>query len=110
EYLERERGSDIRHELWRGEVFAMVGATWTHNLITSNLLVALHGALRGRPCRAVSSDLKVHVPRKQGFVYPDVAVVCDPPRFYDDRADVVENPVLVAEVLSEGTERFDRGD
>lgn len=109
-YLERERQSDIRHELWRGEEFAMVGASWAHNLVTTNLIVALHAALRGTQCRAVSSDLKVHVPLKQGFVYPDVVVVCDPPRFFDEHNDVVENPTLVAEMLSPGTERFDRGD
>jgi Uma2 family endonuclease len=110
EYLARERESEARHELWRGEVFAMVGASWAHNLVTTNLVAALHAALRGTKGRAVSSDLKVHVPLKQGFVYPDVVVVCDPPRFFDERSDVVENPVLVAEVLSPGTERFDRGD
>lgn len=110
EYLARERESRARHELWRGEVFARVGASWAHNLVTTNLVVALHAALRGTKCRAVSSDLKVHVPLKQGFVYPDVVVVCDPPRFFDERSDVVANPVLVAEVLSPGTERFDRGD
>lgn len=110
EYLAREREGTGRHELWRGEVFAMVGASWAHNLVTTNLVVALHAALRGTQCRAVSSDLKVHVPLKPGFVYPDVVVVCDPPRFFDERNDVVENPVLVAEVLSPGTERFDRGD
>ncbi len=109
-YLARERQSKTRHELWRGEVFDMVGASWAHNLVTTNLVVALHAALRGTQCRAVSSDLKVHVPLKQGFVYPDVVVVCDPPRFFDESKDVIENPVLVAEVLSPGTERFDRGD
>ena len=109
-YLERERSSEARHELWRGELFAIVGASWAHNLVTTNLVVALHAALRGTGRRAVSSDLKVHVPLKQGFVYPDVVVVCDPPRFFDERSDVVENPALVAEVLSPGTERFDRGD
>ncbi|MEX1367147.1 MAG: Uma2 family endonuclease [Nannocystaceae bacterium] len=110
EYLVQERAADVRSELWRGEVFAMVGASWGHNLVTSNLLAALHAALRGTRCRAVSSDLKVHVPRTRGFVYPDVVVVCDPPRFHDDHRDVVVNPVLVAEVLSDSTERFDRGD
>lgn len=110
DYLAAERQAQARSELWRGEIFAMVGASWAHNLVSANLLAALHAALRGTQCRAVSSDLKIHVPRKQGFVYPDVAVVCDPPRFHDEHRDVVENPVLVAEVLSESTERFDRGD
>lgn len=110
DYLVAERQAQTRSELWRGEVFAMVGASWAHNLISANLLAALHAALEGKDCRAVSSDLKIVVPRKQGFVYPDVAVVCGPPRFHDDHQDVVENPALVAEVLSESTGRFDRGD
>ncbi len=110
DYLATERGAQARTELWQGETFAMVGASWAHSLIAANVLAALHGALKGTPCRAVSSDLKVHISRKHGFVYPDIVVVCDPPRFYDDHGDVVENPVMVAEVLSASTERLDRGD
>lgn len=110
EYLAREReGQEQRSELWCGEVFAMTGASWAHNVITTNLVVALELGMKGKGCRALSSDLKVHVPRKQGFVYPDVVVVCGP-RFHDEQHDVVENPVLIAEVLSPSTERFDRGD
>jgi len=110
EYLAREREAlEHRSELWCGEVFAMTGASWAHNVITTNLVVALEVGMKGSGCRALSSDLKVHVPRKQGFVYPDVVVVCGP-RFHDDHKDVVENPVLIAEVLSPSTERFDRGD
>jgi len=110
DYLATERRAlEQRSELWEGEAFAMVGASWAHNVVGANLVTALNNGLRGTPCRAVGSDLKVHVPRKQGFVYPDVVVVCEP-RFHDEHHDVVENPVLVAEVLSPSTERFDRGE
>lgn len=56
------------------------------------------------------SDMKVHVPSRDGFVYPDVSIVYGAPRFYDETEDVLTNPSVVFEVLSESTERFDRGE
>lgn len=111
EYLAAERAStDAKHELWRGEVFAMAGASWAHNVITANLTAALNRLVRAQGCRAVSQDMKVRVPSRGGFVYPDVVVVCGAPQFDDAHDDVLVNPVLVVEVLSPTTERFDRGE
>lgn len=111
EYLAAERASaDVKHELWRGEVFAMAGASWAHNVITANLTTALNNRVRSQGCRAVSQDMKVRVPWRGGFVYPDVVVVCGEPKFHDAHEDVLVNPVLVVEVLSPTTERFDRGE
>jgi Uma2 family endonuclease len=44
------------------------------------------------------------------FSYPDLSVVCGSPRFHDERKDVLLNPTLIVEVLSPGTEAFDRGE
>lgn len=111
EYLASERAApDEKHELWRGEVFAMAGASWAHNVITANLTTALNTLVRSRGCRAVSQDMKVRVPWRSGFVYPDVVVVCGEPQFLDAQEDVLLNPSLVIEVLSPTTERFDRGE
>jgi Uma2 family endonuclease len=109
-YLGRERAIDVKHELWRGEVFAMAGASYVHNRIVANLVAALRDALAGGPCHALPSDMKVHVPSREAFVYPDASIVCGPPEFYDPTHDVLTNPAAVFEVLSESTERFDRGD
>lgn len=65
--------------------------------------------LRGRACRVYPSDLKVRIPNGRRFFYPDVSVICGPPEFVDDSDDVVTNPVLVIEVLSEGAAAIDRG-
>jgi Uma2 family endonuclease len=110
EYLERERAARIKHELWDGEVFAMAGASLAHNLIVGNLVTTLNQLLRDRPCLVLPSDMKVHVPHTDGYVYPDLTVVCSEPEFVGDANDVIANPGLVAEVLSDSTERFDRGD
>jgi Uma2 family endonuclease len=108
-YLELERASEIKHELWRGEVFAMAGASYAHNRIVANLLAGLRDALADTTCVALPSDMKVHVPSRDGFVYPDASIVCGGPEFFDATNDVLTNPTAVFEVLSDSTERFDRG-
>lgn len=109
-YLAAERVSEAKHELWSGEVFATAGASYAHNEIVTNLARELSERLRDRPYDVLPSDMKVFVPTKSGFVYPDLSVVCGEPRFHDGERDVLLNPILVVEVLSDTTERFDRGD
>jgi Uma2 family endonuclease len=109
DYLAIERAAETKHELWRGEVFAMAGASFAHNRIVANLLAELRDALANGPCVALPSDMKLHVPSRDGFVYPDASIVCGSPEFFDATNDVLTNPSAVFEVLSDSTERFDRG-
>lgn len=109
EYLAAERLSETRSEYIDGGVFPMPGGSLNHNLIATNLIVELVAQLRTTPCRVLGMDLKVRMLESRKFFYPDVVVVCDEPRFHDDRKDIVLNPVLVGEVLSKSTEAFDRG-
>ena len=78
EYLAREAAASTKHILWDGEVFsveAMSGGTLDHNTICANVIATLHTALRGTRCRVVTSDQKLWVPHKEGFVYPDATVL-----------------------------------
>lgn len=111
EYLALEAAATERHILWDGEVVpvvAMAGGTPDHNTICGNVITELNMALRGRGCRVMTSDQKVWIPRKQGVVYPDVTAVCGRVALMHDTTDVVTNPTLIVEVLSPGTEAFDR--
>lgn len=113
EYLAAEATASEKHILWDGEVFPatdMSGGSFDHNTICANTIIALGNALRGTRCRVVTSDQKVWVPRKAGFVYPDVTALCGRAEPYPGAPDVLTNPLLIIEVLSEGTERFDRGE
>lgn len=113
EYLAMEAAATSRHILWDGEVFsveAMAGGTFDHNTICANVIIALGTALRSSRCRVVTSDQKVWVPSKKGFVYPDATVLCGRAEPYPGTNDVLTNPTLIVEVLSDGTERFDRGE
>ena len=104
-YLEQERLSDTKHEFCNGEIFAMSGASAAHNLITMNIGASLHGQLRKRPCRVYPSDMRVQL--FDGYVYPDVTVVCGKPEFFD--TDNLRNPTVVVEVLSPSTADYDAG-
>lgn len=110
EYLAMERAAPTKHERWEGEVFAMAGASLVHNLMVGNLTRILGNLLLEGPCLVLPSDMKVHVPATDGYVYPDVSVVCGEPVLVGSEGDIVANPRVVVEVLSDSTERFDRGD
>jgi len=111
EWLAGERmATDQRSEYFAGEVFAMAGGTEEHNLIVANLVRELGNQLKDRPCRVYPSDMKVHVAAADLGAYPDVMVICGERQFHDARRDVVTNPTLIVEVLSDATEAYDRGD
>jgi len=108
EYLDLEKSTEVRHEYLDGEVFAMGGASWPHVVIVSNIVRHLGNQLEGRGCQVTSNDLRVKVPGTGLYTYPDVTVVCGKPQF-EQPGDSLLNPVVVAEVLSDSTEAYDRG-
>jgi len=109
EYLELDRRAERKSEYFRGEMFAMAGASLRHVLIATNIAAGLWQRLRGTPCRVFSSDLRLRVSPSGLHTYPDVMVVCGDPEFADERRDTVLNPVVIIEVLSESTRDYDRG-
>jgi Uma2 family endonuclease len=111
DWLAIERtATDQRSEYVAGEVFAMAGGTEEHNLIVANVVREFGNQFKGRPCRVYPSDMKVHIATDDVATYPDVMVICGERQFYDDRRDLVTNPSLIVEVLSDSTEAYDRGD
>jgi len=109
EYLVRERKAEFKSEYLDGVVYARAGASPRHNLIVANIIIALGGQLKGRPCKVYPSDLRVRVSNPKRFFYPDVSVVCGDDEFADEERDVILNPTLIVEVSSESTAAFDRG-
>ncbi|HYN78654.1 MAG TPA: Uma2 family endonuclease [Lamprocystis sp. (in: g-proteobacteria)] len=110
EYLAVERESgDAKHEYVVGQVFAMAGASYNHNLICTNLIRRLGNQLEAGPCTVLGSDLRLRIQAADSCAYPDLVVLCDKPAFHDQRHDVLTNATLVAEVLSPSTEGYDRG-
>jgi Uma2 family endonuclease len=103
EYLALEQTAAVRHELVDGRLYAMVGATDTHNLIVQGLATALRRRLKGTGCRVFTETVKLRV--GNNFRYPDVFVTC---AAADNDPLIKTQPVLVAEVLSDATQRRDQ--
>lgn len=110
QYLERERLADYKSEYFAGEIFAMAGASRTHNLISGNVSASLTAQLRDRPCEVYANDMRVQADQSRQYSYPDVVVVCGEPQFRDGREDTLTNPLVIIEVLSPSTEANDRGE
>ena len=125
EYLAYERQSPYKHEYIDGKIVPMGdasdehnlarhivatrGAGRRHNLITGNLLWLLMSQLRERAGEVYASLMGVKGGAGTVYIYPDIAVVCEPPQFEDPDTDTLLNPTLIIEVLSSSTEAYDRG-
>jgi Uma2 family endonuclease len=118
EYLDLERKSEERHEYIDGYIYAMAGESPEHGEICANLSGIIVPQLSGTNCRARIKDTKVRSgpkpkssrSRKGMFSYPDLLVVCGEMRFHDEHGDILTNPAVIIEVLSDSTEKFDRGE
>ena len=108
EYFILEANSEIKHELWWGELIAMAGALRQHNTLTAQISRALNNRLDDTPCQAGVSDLRVAINNAENYVYPDVVVWCDDAQWDEMRGDTLLTPLVIVEVLSPGTQLRDR--
>jgi Uma2 family endonuclease len=106
EYLAWEREQVDKHEFHAGEVFAMAGGSPRHNWIAAKVQRALMQALDDF---TFTSDQRIVFGEGTRYVYPDVSVVCGPVSVQDGTSDVLIKPTILVEVLSSGTEQYDRG-
>ena len=105
DFLAWEDAQPDRHEFHRGEVFAMVEARRTHERVVANLVRHFGNQLDGTPCQVFSAGMKLQVADDTVF-YPDIMVTCDRADLAADLA--LRAPTLVIEVLSPGTQSYDR--
>ena len=108
-YLELERKAEYKSEYFKGEVFAMAGATKEHNRITSSLLSEIGAYLKGKRCNAYTGDMRVNVSENGLYTYPDLVIVCGKEDYLDEHFDTLLNPTVIIEVLSESTLDYDLG-
>ncbi len=108
DYLIFERESDSRHDYIDGNIFEMAGESLSHSRICINLAREAGNKLKGKPCEALSPNMKVRTSNASLFSYPDLTIVCGEPQFHDVKKDVLTNPKVVFEVLSPSTAEYDR--
>jgi Uma2 family endonuclease len=109
EFLVLEARGEQRHEFLDGHIFAMAGGSPEHGALAAAFIGELRIALRGKPCRVFSSDVRVRVTDTGLTTYPDASVVCGRLETHSEDEDAIVNPILLIEVLSDSTEAYDRG-
>ncbi|MGC1199022.1 MAG: Uma2 family endonuclease, partial [Geitlerinemataceae cyanobacterium] len=107
EYFAWEEQQLCRHEYINGEVYAMSGGTRNHSRIALKFGALLDNHLSDRSCEVFNSDCRVKIVETDDYTYPDVSVSCD--RRDKTTTQYITYPCLIAEVLSDSTEAYDRG-
>jgi Uma2 family endonuclease len=109
EYLAIERKAEFKSEYYAGEMFAMAGASRQHIRARTNLAGELYGQLKGSACESYDQDMRIKVNPTGLYTYPDIAIVRGEAEFEDKEFDILLNPRTIIEVLSDSTEKYDRG-
>lgn len=112
EYLDRELSVSEKHEYFNGKIVLMSGGTYNHNKIATNFIGLLDRMIDDQNLNfnILNSDQKIYIQQENIAVYPDALVILEEPAYWDNRQDLITNPMLVVEVLSKSTARYDRGE
>jgi Uma2 family endonuclease len=108
-YLAMERTSQEKHEYFKGEVFAMSGASPQHNLISYNINRIVAPFIHNKGCKLFGSDFRVHIPENSLYTYPDFSIVCGDYKSSVMYSDNLTTPAVIIEILSKSTRDYDRG-
>ncbi|NJK62763.1 MAG: Uma2 family endonuclease [Synechococcaceae cyanobacterium SM2_3_1] len=109
EYLALDDAAENKNEYIMGKIIAMTGATTNHNRIARNLSAWLHFASKdGDEYENFIGDVKLWIPEEQAYTYPNVMVVAGAVEYHQNRTDIICNPRVIIEVLSQSTEYYDR--
>jgi len=111
EYYALERVAEYKSDYYDGEIFAMAGGTTRHSVIVINIGGELRQRLKGNPCAPYESNQRLKVLETGLRIYPEVSVYCGPLEYDEEDLfkETATNPTIVFEVLSPGTESYDRG-
>lgn len=108
EYLAREDAADYKSEYIDGEIIPMAGGSINHNQIAGNFYVELSLAFKKLDYRVFMSDVRLWIPKARIYTYPDVMIIVGEPEYLNDRTDMITNPKVIIEVLSESTQGYDK--
>jgi Uma2 family endonuclease len=109
EYLAQERLADYKSEYFEGEIFPMAGASLKHNLLAASIIRILIPKLMNTEFTVMQSDLRVHNPITESFMYPDIVIVGEDIEMLDDgENDTLLNPLVIIEILSPSTAEYDK--
>jgi Uma2 family endonuclease len=108
EYLALEEAADYKSEYIDGLIIPMAGGSTNHNQIAVNLSTELNFAFKKLDYRVFMSDVRLWIPRKRIYTYPDIMIVPREAEYFNNRSDTITNPQVIIEILSDSTKGYDR--
>lgn len=108
EYLALEETAEYKSEYIDGKIMPMAGGSTNHNQISINFTTELNFAFKRQDYRVYMVDVRLWIPKKRIYTYPDVMIVVGEPEYFDNRTDTITNPQVIIEVLSDSTQAYDR--
>ena len=111
-YFKAEEKSLTKNEYHDGIIIPMAGAKLKHNRLAQQAAIIIgHFSYENDFDWIISnSDTKIRVEDFNRVFYPDAVVVCSPPHYYKGREDTITNPLVIVEVLSPSSKKFDKGE
>ncbi len=91
----------------RSAAFDRPASNRRHSLIVSNAAIAIGSRIHGHRSEIYVSSMRVRLPNK-AVTLPDVVVVSNEPKFTNSEQDLLENPTVIVEIFSNGTNSSDR--
>jgi len=111
EYIKLDETGMLRHEFYNGKLFDMPGETLLHNEVCIKLLMLLTSTLKVNGWKTYIESVKVKIENEEIYLYPDI-VVTKPEQNISSTFEkyIIYNPILIAEVLSDSTRKYDSTD
>lgn len=107
-YLELEEKSDTKNEYLDGEIIPMAGGTTNHNQIAGNFFRAFPLTISDRDYYIYINDVKLWIPDYRFYTYPDLMIIEGKPVYQSENSNIVTNPKIIIEVLSDSTQNYDK--
>ena len=107
DYLHFAQNARDKYQYYGGKAWVMSGAPYEHSAIATDTRRAFGNVFEGTTCDILDSDMRVYIPGKKAYYFPDACIVCASPQVDDHES--LRNPIAIVEVLSPSTAAFDRG-
>jgi Uma2 family endonuclease len=109
-YFREEEIALHKREYHNGKVIKMAGGTALHDNLATKAAKLIDNFIEDNDLFYIvnGSETKISIPAYNKIVYPDALVIMERPIYFEGRKDTITNPLIVVEVLSKSTEKYDK--
>jgi Uma2 family endonuclease len=111
-YFQREERALYKSEYHNGKIIKNQTIPFYQGVLKTKIAILLSGFVENQDVNYLvnGSDTKIRIEDFDRVVYPDAVVICEKPIYYAERKDIIINPLVVVEVISDSSDKYDRGD